>query len=66
MSARCTRKRAKRNSVPPTPDLFTWAEDSRLNVSPAIARIMRRARVSAAVAMVISELSGYGTEAAHG
>lgn len=59
-------KRSKRKSVPAYPDLSIWAQDAPLAVSPAVRAIMRRARVSAAVAAVISELSGLGGEAAHG
>ncbi|MDG2571045.1 hypothetical protein P7L87_26175 [Vibrio parahaemolyticus] len=61
-----TTKRRARKSVPAHPDLFIWAESNSPTICPAIRAIMRRARVSAAVAGVIAELSGFGGEAAHG
>jgi hypothetical protein len=61
-----TTKRRKRNSVPAHPDLFTWAESNSPTICPAIRVIMRKARVSAAVASVIAELSGFGGGAVHG
>jgi hypothetical protein len=59
-------KRSRSKSVPAHPDLFIWADSSSPTICPAIRVIMRRARVSAAVATVIAELSGFGGEAAHG
>jgi hypothetical protein len=59
-------KRRARKSVPVNPDLFIWAESNSSSICPAIRAIMRRARVSAAVATVIAELSGFGGEATHG
>jgi hypothetical protein len=60
-----TTKRHARKSVPATPDLFTWAQDNSRVTSPAVRTVMRRARVSAPVAAVICELSGFGQEVAN-
>jgi hypothetical protein len=59
-----TRQKRKVTSCPP--DLFAWAQDASLISNPSIRAIIRRAQVSPAVAAVISELSGFGREAAHG
>jgi hypothetical protein len=59
-------KRSRRKSVQTHPELLIWAESSSPTICPAIRAIMRKARVSAAVAIVIAELSGFGGESAHG
>jgi hypothetical protein len=59
------RKRSKRKSVPAHPDLFAWAQHNPSVTNTAVRAVMRRAQVSAAVAAVICELSGFGQEVAN-